>query len=93
MSWQDAVNGAFESLAGFAVLLHCLRLYKDKMVKGVSILATTFFFTWGVWNMYYYPHLDQWMSFFGGLFIVTANCAWIVMLIYYSNLARSRSTG
>ena len=83
MTWQDAVNGAFECFAGFFVLLHCIRLYKDKMVRGVSVVATMFFSSWGFWNLYYYPHLDQWLSFFGGILIVTANVAWVYLLVYY----------
>jgi hypothetical protein len=83
MSWQDLVNGAYEFGAGFAVLLHCVQLFKDKEVKGASALATSFFFSWGIWNLYYYPHLDQWASFYGGLSIVAANCAWLLMMLYY----------
>jgi len=85
ISWQDVVNGAFECLAGFMVLLSCRRVYKDKAVAGVSIWATAFFTLWGYWNIYYYPHLDQWLSFFGGLFIVAANTIWVALLIKYRN--------
>ncbi len=83
MSWQDAVNGSFEMLAGIAVLHHCLTLYHDKMVRGASLYATTFFTSWGFWNLYYYPSLDQWASFVGGLFIVSANALWLGMMWHY----------
>ncbi len=83
MSWQDLANGTFEILAGVAVLNHCRVLYKDKLVRGASALSTAFFFAWGVWNLYYYPHLDQWFSFVGGLLIVTANCLWLGLMVYY----------
>ena len=53
------------------------------MVRGVSWMATTFFTSWGYWNLYYYPHLDQWWSFAGGVLIVVANTLWIGMMIYY----------
>lgn len=79
----DLINGMFESLAGFMVLLHCRRVMKDKDVKGVSIPATAFFTTWGFWNLFYYPHLDQMFSFFGGLFIVSANFFWVVLMLKY----------
>jgi hypothetical protein len=36
-----------------------------------------------VWNLYYYPHLDQWWSFAGGLVIVAANVLWIGLMVYY----------
>jgi predicted membrane channel-forming protein YqfA (hemolysin III family) len=84
MTWQDAVNGSFELLGAAAIFGHVLRLWKDKRVAGVSILATIFFASWGFWNLYYYPHLDQWASFAGGLGIVTGNCVWIAGMIYYT---------
>lgn len=88
MTWQDAVNGMYELLAGVAVLMHCIRLYKDKQVRGASWIATAFFSSWGLWNLYYYPHLGQWLSFAGGIAIVAANCLWLGMMAYYIRLER-----
>jgi len=83
VQWPDKINGLYEAVGGFFILLHCWRLYKDKKVKGVSIVAVIFFTSWGVWNLWYYPHLNQWMSFVGGLFIVVSNSLWIWLLIRY----------
>lgn len=83
MTFPDFVNGCFETGGGLFQLLNCWRLLQDKMVRGVSILATAMFTSWGFWNLYYYPHLDQWLSFTGGLVIVSANTAWVVLAIYY----------
>jgi len=83
MNFPDAINGAFELCAGFFVLKHCAVLYKDKLVRGVSLLAAFFFTSWGFWNLFYYPHLEQWLSFYGGLLIVLANSLWVGMMIYY----------
>lgn len=83
MTWQDLVNGTFELLGGFAVMHHCLQLIKDKILRGVSYYATGFFFSWGVWNLYYYPHLGQWASFWGGVAIVSANCVYVSLMVYY----------
>lgn len=83
MNLPDLVNGGFELLAGFMILNHCRVLYRDKKVRGVSILSTIFFALWGFWNLFYYPHLDQWASFVGGLLIVSANTSWIGLMIYY----------
>lgn len=82
--WADRVNGIYEMLGGMFVMMHVLRLLKDKKVKGVSLVATVFFTSWGFWNLYYYPSLDQWWSFIGGLGIVTANTFWITLMIYYT---------
>lgn len=83
MSLPDLVNGCFEAFGGLFVLNHCRVLYKDKAVRGISVLSTVFFLSWGIWNLYYYPHLGQWLSFAGGLFIVIANVLWCYLLIYY----------
>ncbi len=81
--WPDIINGSFEILGGFAILDHCRQLYKDKMVRGASWKAVAFFTIWGYWNLFFYPHLDQWWSFRGGVFIAAANMLWIGMMLYY----------
>jgi len=86
----DLINASFELLGGFFILNHCRVLYKTKFVAGVSILSTVFFFLWGVWNIYYYPHLGQWLSFFGGIFIVIGNFVWISMMIFYNKNSSRR---
>jgi len=83
MSWADAVNGLFEGVTGIASILNCRQLYKDKEVKGVVWWFTIFYTLWGFWNLYYYPSLNQWFSFAGGLVIVAANAFWVGMVIYY----------
>jgi uncharacterized membrane-anchored protein len=79
----DYINGTFEFLAGFMILNHCRQVVRDKQVKGVSLVSTAFFALWGMWNLYYYPALDQWVSFFGGMLIMLANTLWIVLMIRY----------
>ncbi len=88
MSIPDAINGTYELLGGFFLLANCVRLIKDKEVRGVSIFAAAFFTSWGGWNLYYYPSLNQWCSFYGGLLIVTANTWWVSLAIYYSRKKR-----
>ena len=84
MMWPDAVNGAFELLGGAFIAQSILKLHREKMVRGVSWLHAGFFSVWGFWNLFYYPHLDQWLSFAGGVGIVTANTIWLGQLIWYS---------
>lgn len=83
MTWQDCINGAFEALGGFAVLLSVRRLWRDKRVAGVHWGMIGFFASWGVWNLYYYPHLGQIASFLGGLGVASVNAAYLAMLLYY----------
>lgn len=93
MQWQDNINGLFELLGGVFVMLHCLRLYKDKKVKGISLVAIAYFALWGIWNIYYYPFLEQWASLIGSLFIVTMNTLWISMMVYYIMKERQEVSG
>lgn len=80
----DVVNSLFEFLGGFFIFLSVLRLYKDKMVRGISVVHVTFFWLWGVWNVFYYPYLDQTMSFIGALMVLAMNSTWTGMLLYYT---------
>lgn len=80
----DLINGCFEALGGFAISLSCLALYRAKMVRGVSIWHMGFFLAWGLWNLYYYPSLGQWLSFAGGLGVAMANLIFVGMILYYN---------
>jgi hypothetical protein len=79
----DIVNGGFEFFGGAFNWLNVRRLMIDKKLRGVSKLPTIIFTTWGVWNIWYYPHLGQWMSFWGGTVIVGANMFWCYLAWKY----------
>ena len=83
MTIPDLINGSFECLGGILNWMNCYRLYKDKEVKGVFPLVWVFFATWGLYNLWYYPHLHQILSFYGGLVIVAANLVWVSLCYYY----------
>lgn len=59
-------------------------ILKDKKIRGVSILSALVFGLWGWWNLYYYPFLEQILSFLGGIFVVTANTTWVVLALHYT---------
>lgn len=88
MSIPDLINGTFESIGAFFILLSVMKLHKEKKVRGVSWLHTTFFAGWGYWNLFYYPHLDQWLSFWGGMGITITNSIWLAQIIYYQRKER-----
>ena len=79
MTWQDAVNAGFEVFGGLGVWRNVAAIWHDRRVAGVVGWPTMIFMCWGWWNLYYYPHLDQWSSFLGGLVIASGNSAWIVV--------------
>ena len=80
---MDIVNGLFEIIGGFILFLNIMSLYRDKQIKGVSIAPVIFYSAWGYWNLFYYPSLNQWWSFIGGILVVIMNSIWVGMAIYY----------
>ena len=90
MSLADGINGSYEFIGGIFLALNCWRLYKDKQVKGVSLFTAAFFATWSWWNLYYYPSLNQWLSFSGGLLLGIMNALWVIMAIYYERKRKSK---
>lgn len=85
---NDLINAAFEMAGGFFILLSVRRAYLDKKVAGVSWLHVLFFTFWGAWNLYYYPSLGQYLSFYAGQFLVLVNTIWVSQLIYYGRVDR-----
>lgn len=83
MSWQDLVNASFEAFGAVAILRHCYVLYQAKRFEGVSLASTGFFWAWGIWNVYYYPHLGQWFSFVAGVAIMLSNFLWLGLMLHY----------
>lgn len=83
MSIADIINGCFEAFGSVAVLFSCARLLKDKQVKGISLITTGFFTSWGFWNLYYYPSLGQSLSGLAAGGVCAANCLWCLLIIRY----------
>lgn len=91
IAWPDIINGAFETLGGAFIALSVVKLHREKLVHGVSWLHVAFFSTWGYWNLYFYPHLDQWLSFAGGAILVAVNTTWLAQIVYYNRWPGGRS--
>jgi hypothetical protein len=80
---KDLVTALFETTGSLMIWRNVQSLYKAKHFAGVRIGPTAFFAAWGFWNLFYYPHLQQWKSFVGGVCITTANTVWVGLMIYY----------
>ena len=83
MTGPDLINGTFESVGALMQLMNCRQIYRDKGHAGLWVPAWFFFTAWGYFNLYYYPHLDQWLSFSGGVALVLTNSLWVGMALYY----------
>lgn len=79
----DIINGSFELLGGIIYILNIRVILKDKVVNGVSLIPSFFFSSWGIWNLFYYPSLEQWYSFIGAVFLVISNTTWLGLALYY----------
>lgn len=81
--WPDLINGLFELLGALLMLMDCRRMYIDKGLHGVSVWPRVFFTSWGWWNLFFYPALGQWLSFWGGVLMIVVQMAWMGQYIYY----------
>ncbi len=79
----DQINGFFEAGLAVTLLLNLRRLMKDKKVEGFDYRVVVFTTAWGVWNLYYYPMLNQMFSFYAGIGVVTMNASWLALVWYY----------
>jgi len=79
--YQDWMNGGFELIGAYFTWMNAYVLYKEKEIKGVYWQTWLFFTVWGLWNLYYYPSLDQWVSFAAGIVLVSGNVVWVYMAV------------
>lgn len=84
MLLPDFVNGLFEFAGGVGAWMNVRQIRKDQMVRGISGFVWVFTL-WGFWNLFYYPSLDQWASFAGGVVIVAGNSLWLYHVWKYRN--------
>lgn len=89
MSRPDLINGLFEISGSIAIWANVLKLWKDKKVQGTHWQMMIFFSSWALWNLYFYPHLDQWLSFAGGCSMAVSEVIWTVLAACY--MTRSKS--
>lgn len=86
MNLPDLINGVFEGGGAYWLTQDVRALRKHKTIRGVYWPARCYFAAWGLWNLFYYPNLDQWASFAGGAAIVVVNVTWCLMAWHYSHL-------
>ena len=89
----DMINGLFELVGGLFYVINIRIILRDKEVKGISLWPVGFFISWGLWNLFYYPYLEQWYSFFGGIFMVGADMIWLGLALYYMYRKKGRRNG
>lgn len=88
----DTINAAFEAGGAITLLLNIRQLWRDRAVSGVHWLPVAFFGIWGAWNLFYYPSLGQWLSFWAASIIALANLTWLVLAWRFGAFRRRPST-
>lgn len=78
----DLINGGFELFGAVAIWGNVRRLWLDREVKGIDWKNIVFFWTWGLWNCFYYPALGQYLSFYAGAILALGNTIWVGMYVY-----------
>jgi predicted double-glycine peptidase len=78
----DITNSAFEFFGLFIIIYNCIVLYKDKEIKGISILSGIYFFIWSTWNLFYYLSINHLFSLIIGILISIANITWAILAIH-----------
>jgi hypothetical protein len=88
----DHINAAFEGAAAIILWLNVRRLWRDRELKGVSVLPTCLYFVWCIWNLYYYAHLDQMLSWWAGWGVGAANLSWVCLALWFRRKATPRDS-
>lgn len=83
----DIINAIFEAFGGIFAILNCRQLYKDKQVKGVSIISAIFFITWSMWAIYFYYKTENPYSMYASMLIGLSEIMWVTMWFYYYRVA------
>lgn len=84
----DHINASFELVGSYFTWMSAWVLYQHKETKGVYWPTWLFFSVWGGWNLFYYPSLGQWFSFYAGIVLVSGNIAWVLLAVKYKYWAR-----
>ncbi len=85
---NDSINSLFEGIGALFVWRNVWQLFKDRAVRGVYWPTWAFFSAWGLWNLYYYPSLDQWFSFSAGVLLASGNITWCIMAFLFHQKKR-----
>lgn len=86
MQTNDIINATFELTGGLLLFINCWRIYKDKQVKGYSIIPLLVFVLWGYYNLYFYPSVGAIFSFYAAISVVFANTIYLGQILYYRHV-------
>ena len=80
---MDEINSFFISVASIFYFLNLLKLYKDKEVKGISILSIVFFSTWNFWTLYFFWDTEFSLTRNAYIAVAISNFLYLSLLFRY----------
>jgi cation transport ATPase len=82
---MDQANACLEMGGAFLRTLDCIKLFQDKRFSGGHLGTALYFLGWGVFNVFFYPSLNQVWSFWAAIVLMVMNGLWFVMALYYNH--------
>lgn len=86
----DKINSMFEFAGAIVTWMNVHSLYKAKKVIGINYASVIVFSLMGVWHLCYYSALDQFLSFYSGILIVSGNVTWLLLLFIFKNMYKNQ---
>lgn len=83
MNNADMINAIFETGGAILLTTNVKQLVRDKKLAGVRLIPTVWFNVWEFWNLFYYYHLSQMLSWIAGFAVLIVNITWVSLAIYY----------
>ena len=80
---MDTINAFFEAAGAVFILPSILKAWRERMIRGGHWLTPAFFFSWGIWNIWFYPAAGQPLSGAVAIGCAVANGAWLALVIRY----------
>jgi len=79
----DILNGLFELGGALAIVPSIKSILDKRQAIGIHWAHQLFFCSWGLWNLFYYPNLEQWFSFIGAVVLVLTNLLYTSLVWKY----------
>ncbi len=86
---SDITMGLIQVISAGFLSKSVWMLYQAKIVRGVSAVTVAFWVAWGLWDLYYFPSLNQWWAFSGGVIVTLMNALYVGLIVRYNYRERS----
>lgn len=80
---NDLINFSFQIIFTVCIWCNVLKLFKDKSVRGVSLIVSLFYCLAPIWTAYYFFALKQDFSIISSLLMFSGNSTWLILALYY----------